>query len=49
VDYKTCSRTQVKSQLMQRYQPQLSAYKEAWEKATGAKVARTEIFFIEKN
>lgn len=49
VDYKTCSHSQVKSELVIHYQPQLDAYKEAWERATGAKVAKTEIFFIEKS
>lgn len=48
VDYKTCARTEVKSELVQRYQPQLDAYKAAWEMATGEQVVKTEIFFIEK-
>ncbi len=48
VDYKTCDHNQVKHELMAIYKPQLDAYKEAFEKATGAKVAGTEVFFIEK-
>jgi ATP-dependent helicase/nuclease subunit A len=48
VDYKTCAKNQVKSELVKQYQPQLDGYKEAWEKATKEKVAKTEIFFVEK-
>jgi len=49
VDYKTCAKTEVKDELSRLYKPQLDAYQEAWERATGEKVAKTEIFFVEKN
>lgn len=48
IDYKTCAKTEVKSELTKLYQSQLDAYKEAWELATGEKVGKTEIFFVEK-
>lgn len=49
IDYKTCSASEVKSALEQYYKPQLAIYKEAWERLSGEKVGKTELFFVEKS
>ncbi len=48
VGYKTWASTEVEHRLAAKYQAQLDAYKEAWVKATGQAVVKTEIFFLEK-
>ena len=48
IDYKTYSETETSHEIRKLYEPQLSAYKNVWEKFTGEIVDEAEIFFIMK-
>jgi len=48
IDYKSTEEQEVSQEIRKSHEPQLEAYKDAWEKITGELVKETEIFFVRK-
>jgi len=48
IDYKSTEEQEVSNEIRKSHEPQLEAYKDAWEKITGEPVKETEIFFVRK-
>lgn len=47
-DYKTYAETESSHDVQKMYEPQLHAYKEAWEKITNERVSETNFYFVMK-